>query len=141
MSSAKQTLTELLQVYTKAELLKIMGEIIPGSSSSTVKDFVIENDGFNGSFTFGDDETLSWYYSNYQKCCEKAYVEYDSQNINGKTITDYELDFTGGNEAHLNLTFSDGSIWCCRFYNNHNGYYTHNLTIYVNGNEKWNVAI
>lgn len=141
--NVKETLTELLQTHTRADLLKIMNDILMESDhAKVVKDFKIENNGFHGSFTFGDDETLSWEFDESQKCCEKVSVTYDPDNINGKFLTNYDLvDFNGGNYARLTLLFEDGTCWNCEFSNNHNGYYTHGLTIYVNGCVKWDVDL
>lgn len=107
---------------------------------------------------------ISWKFENESCCCERYGVIFDdcSYKLVGKTIDKFDLiqtslvvdrtihnikgiDFQNGYTFDLvyilKFDFTDGSSWSIIFYNEHNGYYDHNLDIFENGKIKWNVTI
>ena len=123
----------------------------------------IEQDGFIGKIVFGTT-TLEWKYDSESRCCENfgvLFVPFD-HNVLDKAIDKFDLfadkitiDKTRPEHANsgfvdgetiedvqtLWLGFTDGTSYTISFYNIHNGYYSHNLDIIVNGSVHWNVAI
>ena len=113
---------------------------------------------------------IHWVYESYQQCCEDFGVIFSRplSEIEGKRfkniefddniltiycvepddddITDNVYEFlkqrTKTTREDLISYFANDSYQVqIKFYNHHNGYYTHNLDIFIDDKLKWNVAI
>uniref|UniRef100_A0A6C0JWT2 Uncharacterized protein n=1 Tax=viral metagenome TaxID=1070528 RepID=A0A6C0JWT2_9ZZZZ len=100
-----------------------------------------QDQNFYGKITT-DVYEIEWRFSQESQCCERPTVVF-SQDINwlqGKKISSF--DFNVYNRyAELILIIEDNDNFEVRFQNDHNGYYPHNLDIYIDGNIKWNTAL
>jgi len=127
----------------------------------------IKDDGFTGKMSFVDQTEISWAFDKDNSCCEYFGVIIDDPKLVGKTLVKFDLtqsdlifnreihknafsfsdwfkvDFQDGDTPHgqtLKFEFTDGSSWSIVFFNEHNGYYEHNLDVFENGKLKWNVS-
>jgi outer membrane cobalamin receptor len=98
---------------------------------------------FDGSITTHRAK-YEWYYSREQKCCESfgADFEGDFSELYGKFLLNVDLQYeNSSSEATLVFDLSNDTQFKIRFYNRHNGYYTHTLNVYKNDKIIYNVSL
>lgn len=99
--------------------------------------YSIAHDNFNGQINLNDGTRIEWQFSKYVRCCETfgAYVskrsitEHDMMN---NTLISYDINDRGEHKCELVFKTSVGN-YIVVFYNVHNGYYSHSLSVQENG--------
>lgn len=118
-----------------------------------VLDVIILEGGFLGEIVT-EQFTLKWVYEDEYRCCERFYVnvhgiillrnqyliKYQMNDVNYVKSPGKGFDIVVN--ADVDIIFkTDKYIFKVGFYNQHNGYYSHNLDVYIDDELKWNVSI
>lgn len=87
--------------------------------------------------------TYTWTMSDTLKCCESIWANYKSvPDLTGSVFKRINLEFhkpvpIGDNGSYLSYCFLqiwvDDKYYDITFNNQHNGYYSHNVILYING--------
>ena len=115
------------------------------------KIYSVKGDLFEGTIKTDVGE-ISWKYDREGQCCENYGVDVSNNDfswLEGKKMINFDLqesfkDLQYGdsdNHAILKLQLENNEVWTIDFSNCHNGYYSHNLDIFVDGQIKWNLAL
>lgn len=122
---------------------------------STILRYEIHNEKADTIFSatiYTDIGEIKWVFESDSNCCEEFSIILDTtlSDLIGKQFVNVDLetectekdDFSKSTKsAILILKLNEDKIWKARFFNYHNGYYSHNLDIFIDGKIKWNVAL
>lgn len=100
---------------------------------------------FNGAIET-DVGRISWSFDDDCICSENFGVNstHNLKELVGQSIINFDFEISDNqqehNDAELRFNMEDKTV-VITFYNEHNGYYEHNLDIYVDDKLKWNVSL
>lgn len=97
---------------------------------------------------------ISWIYDKENKCCEAFGVKMSRPLswLIGRKFENVSLENGNNNSEENNAILTlkmqtDEAVpdtddkWTIEFYNYHNGYYCHDLTVSIDGKPKWNLSL